>query len=74
MCPPIQSDLVVLIATQNYLSDFSRVLFMMREQMSIQLLREAFATTGQIGFLCHVRADVAVTYPQALTVVKGVRP
>ena len=74
MCPPIQSDLVVLIATQNYLSDFSRVLFMMREQMSIQLLREAFATTGRIGFLCHVPAAVAVTYPQALAVVKGMRP
>lgn len=60
--------------SEMYLGDFTRVLFMMREQMSIQLLREAFATTGQIGFLCHVRADVAVTYPQALTVVKGVRP
>ncbi|XAH21638.1 phage major capsid protein [Xylophilus sp. GW821-FHT01B05] len=60
--------------SELYLGDFSRVVFMMREQMSIQLLREAFATTGQIGFMCHVRADVAVTYPQALAVVKGVRP
>ncbi|MFE8643887.1 phage major capsid protein [Sphingomonas sp. NCPPB 2930] len=60
--------------SELYLGDFSCVLFMMREQMSIQLLREAFATTGQIGFLCHVRADLAVTYPQALAVVKGVRP
>ena len=40
--------------------------------MSIQLLREVFASTGEIGFACHVRADVVIPYPQTFAVVKGV--
>lgn len=46
---------------------------MMREQMSIQVANELFAGTGEIGFICHVRADVAVMYPKAIAVVTGVR-
>jgi hypothetical protein len=46
---------------------------MMREQMSIQIAHELFASTGEVGFICHVRADVAVMYPKAIAVVTGVR-
>ncbi|ABX34607.1 hypothetical protein Daci_1967 [Delftia acidovorans SPH-1] len=41
--------------------------------MSIQLLDEVFASTGEIGFACHVCADVVIPYPQTFAVVKGVR-
>lgn len=60
--------------SQIYLGDWSRMVYAMRERMTIQKLSEAFATNGQVGFLCHVRADVAVMYPKAFAVVTGVRP
>lgn len=56
-----------------YIGDFRGMYFLMRENVSIQLLREAFASTGEIGFACHVRADVVIPYPQTFAVVKGVR-
>ncbi|WP_423459408.1 phage major capsid protein [Ottowia sp. VDI28] len=59
--------------SEIYVGDFSRVNFMMREQMSIQLAKELFAGTGEVGFICHVRADVAIGYPKALAVITGVK-
>ncbi|MFS0754603.1 phage major capsid protein [Noviherbaspirillum sp. 1P10PC] len=59
--------------SEIYLGDFSKMYFLMRENLSVQLLREAFSTTGEIGFMCHVRADVVVTQPSAFAVVTGVR-
>jgi len=41
--------------------------------VSIQLLREVFASTGEIGFAWHVCADVVIPYPQTFALVKGVR-
>jgi HK97 family phage major capsid protein len=60
--------------TEIYLGDFSKVIFMMREGISIQVLRELHAGTGEIGFACHARLDVAVTYPKILALITGVRP
>jgi hypothetical protein len=45
----------------------------MRERMSIQRVSELFATSGQVGFVCHLRADVALLYPKSFAVVTGVR-
>ena len=59
--------------SELYVGDFRGMYFLMRENVSIQLLREAFASTGEIGFACHVRADVVIPYPQTFAVVKGVR-
>lgn len=59
--------------SEIYLGDFSKMYFLMRENLSIQLLRESFATTGELAFLCHVRADVVITHPKAFAVVTGVR-
>lgn len=59
--------------SEIYLGDFTGLVFMMREQMSIQVLKEQFALTGELAFLCHMRADVAIMYPSSLAVVTGVR-
>lgn len=59
--------------TEIQLGDYTKVLFAMREQLSIARLDQTFATTGQVGFVCHVRADVLVTYPKAFALVTGVR-
>ena len=60
--------------SQIFMGDFARMAFMMRETVHIQLADQIFAGTGQIGFFCHVRADIAVQYPKAFAVVTGVRP
>lgn len=59
--------------SEIYLGDFSKLVLGMREQLSIQVMEEAFADYGQIGFMCHVRMDVAALYPSAFAVVTGVR-
>lgn len=59
--------------TEIYFGDFTKMAFMMRESFSIQVAKEAFATTGEIGFICHVRADIALMYPQAFAVASGVK-
>ena len=59
--------------SEIYLGDFSRMYFLLRENLSVQLLREAYAKTGELGFLCHLRADVVVPYPNAFAIVQGVR-
>lgn len=58
--------------SEIYVGDFAAMYFLMRENVSIQLLREAFSTTGEIGFMCHVRADVVINRPSAFVVVQGV--
>lgn len=60
--------------TDVFVGNFDKVRLFMRESMSIQRASELFAGTGQVGFFCHVRADVIVTYPTTLAVISGVRP
>jgi HK97 family phage major capsid protein len=60
--------------TDIFVGNFDRVRFFMREQMSILRADQLFAGTGQVGFYCHVRADVICTYPTTLAVISGVRP
>ena len=60
--------------SEVYIGDFTKLIFAMREKISIAKLDQLFATAGQVGFLCHVRADVLVTYPKAFALVTGVRP
>ena len=75
--PAVPDNLTVGTSTdcsEIYLGDFTRMVFMLREQMSIQVAQELFAANGQIGFVCHARVDVAVLYPQQFAIVTGVRP
>ncbi|CAM2158396.1 Phage capsid protein [Paraburkholderia tropica] len=55
-----------------FVGNFSTVQYALRETLNIGLLREAYAKTGEIGFLCHARVDVIANYPQAITVIEGV--
>lgn len=75
--PAIPDDMTVGTSSdcsEIFMGDFTRFAFMIRESMSIQLLKEAFALKGQVGFVAHVRADVMTAYPQQFAVVSGVRP
>ena len=59
--------------SEIYVGDFTNLYFAMRESVSVQMLNELYAGTGEIGFACHLRADVVLTYPAAFSVVTGVR-
>lgn len=60
--------------SEMYLGTFENLVFMLREAPSIQVLNELYAATGEIGFACHARVDVAVLRPTVFAVVTGVRP
>jgi HK97 family phage major capsid protein len=60
--------------SEIYVGNFERTGYVMREAVSIQRLSELFATTGEVGFLCHARADFIMEYPQTMAVISGVRP
>jgi HK97 family phage major capsid protein len=57
-----------------YVGDFTSCSFFMRERLSVQVAKELYAGTGQIAFVCHVRADFAAKYPAAIAVATGIRP
>ena len=59
--------------SQIFVGDFSSTFFALRENVSIQVLNELYAGTGEIGFACHLRADFVSRYPAALAVITGVR-
>lgn len=72
----IPVDLTVGTSTdcsEIYIGDFKRMYFLIRENVSVQLLREKYSDTGEIGFLCHARLDVVIPYPKAFAIVTGVR-
>lgn len=60
--------------SEMYVGDFTQFGFFMREGVSLQLANELYAGTGEIGFICHTRVDVAAIYPQAFAVITGIRP
>ena len=60
------------IASSIIVGDYTQLLFGIRTDLRIQLLRELYAATGQYAFLCHLRADVAVEHPQAFCKIIGV--
>jgi HK97 family phage major capsid protein len=60
--------------SEIYVGDFGKMAFVLREAPSIQLATELFAANGQVAFVCHARADVALMYPKAFATVTGVRP
>jgi HK97 family phage major capsid protein len=59
--------------SEIYVGAFDQFTFFIREGVSVQILKELYAGTGEIGFMCHTRVDVAAVYPAAFTVIEGVR-
>lgn len=59
--------------SEIFLGTFENLVFTLREPPSIQLLDQLYAGTGQVGFMCHARVDVAVLRPSVFAVVTGVR-
>lgn len=60
--------------SEIYQGNFGLFNWYFREQLSIQVLNELHASTGEIGFIAHSRVDCAVVYPKAFNVITGVKP
>lgn len=59
--------------SQAFVGNFSGFTYFMREGITVLLVRELYAATGQVAFACHARVDVAAMYPKAFAVVSGIR-
>ena len=46
--------------SEVFVGDFRQAAVVLREAPNIMLANELHALTGQVGFVCHVRADIAV--------------
>lgn len=56
------------------MGDFTRAILGIRQELRIQVLNEAFMGNLQVGFLAHLRADVAFERADAFCRITGVRP
>jgi HK97 family phage major capsid protein len=48
-----------------YLGDWSQLMYGIRSQVRVEVLRERYADNLQYGFLAYLRADVALAHPAA---------
>ncbi len=60
-------------ATDVFAGDFSKVLIGQRLGLSLQVLTERYADTGQIGIVATWRGDVGLSRPRALSVFKAIK-
>lgn len=61
-------------ASRIVTGNFPELLIGMRSEVRVELLRERYAEEFRYGFLCYLRADVAVAHPASFAVVAGVIP
>jgi len=61
-------------ASSVILGEFSKMLIGMRNSMRIEVLREQFADHMQYGFLCWMRADVALMHERSFARLAGITP
>jgi HK97 family phage major capsid protein len=52
--------------------DWSRLLLGMRTDLRIEILRERFSDRLEYGYLCWLRADVAVEHPESFVKITGI--
>jgi HK97 family phage major capsid protein len=61
-------------ASDLFVADFRNLIVGIRTQFKLRVLNGAFASTGQVGFLGWLRADVQIARPDAFQVVTGIVP
>ncbi|HVS15496.1 MAG TPA: phage major capsid protein [Thermoanaerobaculia bacterium] len=61
-------------ASSIILGGWAEVLIGMRSQIRVEVLRERYADFMQVGFLCHLRADVALARPAGIGRLVGIIP
>jgi len=61
-------------ASSIVLGEFSKMMIGLRDQMRIEVLREQFADHMQYGFLCWMRADIALMHERSFARLAGITP
>jgi HK97 family phage major capsid protein len=61
-------------ASSIILGDFSQLWVGIRQQLRIEVLNQLYAENLQVGFIAHLRADVALAHPQSFCRISGVIP
>jgi HK97 family phage major capsid protein len=56
------------------IGDFSEVFVGLRTALQISVLHERYADSGQVAYLCWLRADVAVSRPATIARLQGIIP
>jgi hypothetical protein len=46
----------------------------MRQELRVTPINEAFMGNLQVGFVAHLRADVAFAHPESFVAIKGILP
>lgn len=59
-------------SSEVYTGQWNALVFGIRQGFEIEFLRERYADNGQVAFIAHLRADVAVLQPKAFVVDTGV--
>lgn len=62
---------VATTASDVFVGDWNQLLIGVRTGLQVQVLTERYADTGQVGFVCHWRGDIAVARPKAFNVLVG---
>jgi HK97 family phage major capsid protein len=60
------------VASDIIVGNFSKLIFGLREDVSIQILGEKYASNGQIGVVAHMRGDFAVENINSFYLIQGV--
>ena len=61
-------------ATNVIMGDFSQLIFGIRTDLRIEVLRELFAVNHQYGFVAHMRADIGLQHPESFVKMTGIVP
>jgi HK97 family phage major capsid protein len=60
------------LASHAFMGNFAEMLIGMRTELRIQVLQEKYADNLQYGFLCYLRADVAVKHAASFCQIVGI--
>ncbi len=59
-------------ASEIFTGNFSNLYLGLRQELRIEILKEAFSGNLQIGFLCHLRADWQCVKPSSFWLTQGI--
>jgi HK97 family phage major capsid protein len=71
--PSYTQGTMTSVATDVFAGDFSQLLIGQRLAVSIQVLTERYADTGQLGIVATWRGDVGLARPRAFSVYKAIK-
>jgi HK97 family phage major capsid protein len=72
--PINQTQGTAVNASSILMGDFGEVFAGIRTSLTISILNERYADTGQVGFVTWLRADVGVARPAAMAKIVGITP